>query len=338
MTINFNRLILLFLPVRLRTVKLFSLMRVLLSPVVTLYATYTAYVDRRRLRLSATPQAAIIERIVFAETGVSISISPNTSSDASPDFYVSYNADATAAQVTAAKSVIDRYKLPSKVYQVQGSVVPYTREWSDFLCSVETVEKAIVIVSPIIDGNNVKMESRSLDYPFILDVTMVVSYRVAYSDNTTVDFNVNIPSGGYMSVWRDVSIEGLTFTISIVSLSYYEDDNYLYSYPGRFVSSYKNTGEAFFALLTIHRKVDGVNISGYPQDFNLLNALPSASLPAISSADFRKLSEADYITRRNAFIDYAKVQTGYNDTVANIASGSIITNTTSCPIDGYVNP
>jgi hypothetical protein len=81
--------------------------------------------------------------MVYAETGVSISISPNNDANSlSPDFYVSYPDDATPAEVTAAKYVIDRYKLAGKSYQVQGSVVPYSHSWSDYLCEIVAITTA----------------------------------------------------------------------------------------------------------------------------------------------------------------------------------------------------
>ena len=141
MKIDFNRLILLLLPVRLRTVVLFSVLRVLMSPIVSLYVDLQAYMTNRRRRASATPQAMSIQAIVYAETGVSIRISPNNDANSlSPDFYVSYADDATPAEVTAAKYVITRYKLVGKSYEVKGADIPFIKTWSGASCVVEAIQ------------------------------------------------------------------------------------------------------------------------------------------------------------------------------------------------------
>jgi len=97
---------------------------------------------------------------------------------------------------------------------------------------------------------------------------------------------------------------------------------------------YKNTGTARATKLTIHRKVDGVDIAGYPLTFDLLTALPgNANYPAITGADMRKLTDAEYTARRNVFITAAANQTGYTAD----STGSVVTDTVSCPIE-YVTP
>ena len=97
---------------------------------------------------------------------------------------------------------------------------------------------------------------------------------------------------------------------------------------------YKNTGTARATKLTIHRKVDGVDITGYPLTFDLLTALPgNSNYPAITAADLRKLTDSEYNARRDIFITYAASQTGYTA----LNTGSVITDTVSCPI-GYVIP
>lgn len=101
---------------------------------------------------------------------------------------------------------------------------------------------------------------------------------------------------------------------------------------------YKNTGVARATKLTIDRKVEGVSIDGYPKEYDLKAAYPSIGLFAITASDFRKMHESDYIARRDAIIGYAKSITGYTASLSEIASGSITTDITSCPITGYVEP
>ena len=97
---------------------------------------------------------------------------------------------------------------------------------------------------------------------------------------------------------------------------------------------YKNNGTARATKLTIHRKVDGVDIAGYPLTFDLLTALPgNSNYPAITAADMRKLSDAEYAERRSIFITYAANQTGYTAEI----TGSEVTDIVSCPIE-YVTP
>ena len=135
MKIDYDKLIVLLLPVRLRTVRLFSLIQVMLAPIKRLHDEFHAYADLRRLRASATPQALMIEQIVLAETGVSIQIVP-VADTISTDFEVKHPDDASAADVLPARSVVDRYKLAGKTYRVVGSVIPFSHEWSDYVCAV----------------------------------------------------------------------------------------------------------------------------------------------------------------------------------------------------------
>ena len=97
---------------------------------------------------------------------------------------------------------------------------------------------------------------------------------------------------------------------------------------------YKNTGSSRATKLTIHRKVDGVDITGYPVTFDLLTALPgNSNYPAITASDMRKLSDTEYAARRGAFITLAENQTGYTADI----TGSVVTDTVTCPIV-YVTP
>ena len=97
---------------------------------------------------------------------------------------------------------------------------------------------------------------------------------------------------------------------------------------------YKNTGSAVATKLTIHRKVDGIELTGYPVTFDLLTALPgNANYPAITAADMRKLTLAEYTSRRSAFITMAANQTGYTADITD----SVVTDTVTCPIV-YVTP
>jgi hypothetical protein len=101
---------------------------------------------------------------------------------------------------------------------------------------------------------------------------------------------------------------------------------------------YKNTGKSRATTLVIERKVGGVNITGYPKTYSLTAAYPTLSLPLLTTAQMRLLSEEAYIARRDAIIAYAKSETQYAETPSAIAVGSINTDTTSCPIAGYVEP
>ncbi len=141
MRIDYDRLILLLLPMRLRTVRLFSLLRVLVAPIRELHDLFHLFADKRRLRAAATPSPMMLEQLVLSETGVNIQVLAVTD-NASPDFEIIHPDDAPAEDVLAAKSVIDRYKLAGKTYRVQGSVIPFEPEWSDFKCAVGAIVAA----------------------------------------------------------------------------------------------------------------------------------------------------------------------------------------------------
>jgi hypothetical protein len=208
MRIDYDRLILLLLPIRLRTVRLVSLLTVLIAPIVILHDNFHAFAEKRRLRAAATPQALMLERLVLSETGLSVKILP-VESGASPDFEVKHPDNASAADVAAAESVIDRYKLAGKSYRVVGSVVPFTNDWSDFICTVasiaaiESVDWTDMVCKVITENKPVNMIRISQQgtlfklisgQPVTSDVSVTVRFNLTEG---SADFTPKILTGQY---------------------------------------------------------------------------------------------------------------------------------------------
>lgn len=244
MKIDYDRLILLLLPLRIRTVRLVSLLRVLISPIILMHDTFHTWAEKRRLRAAATPQALMLERLVLSETGLSVQILP-VETGASPDFEVKHPDNASAADVEAARSVIDRYKLAGKSYRVVGSVVPFTIAWSDFLCAVaynaaeETQEwndMVCAVISTNRPVNQIRVSQRGFDYrlysnqPVTSDITVTIEFTQDASMGSQVgsvtgiiyagQYEVGLTTMSYVQSYR--CIEGPTpssdanFTYEIV--------------------------------------------------------------------------------------------------------------------------
>jgi hypothetical protein len=50
------------------------------------------------------------------------------------------------------------------------------------------------------------------------------------------------------------------------------------------------------------KNADGTIVSGYPRTYSILDAFDT--FPALTTTEFRQLSETDYLTRLNAFYTY----------------------------------
>lgn len=143
MRIDFDRLILLLLPIRLRTVRLFSLLQVFLSPIATLYNQLMIDINLKRYRVACTPQTVWLEKIIKIETGVTVGIQ---TADGKPnDFVVTYPSTTPERVSLAIQSIIDRYKLAGRSYAMIGGVATNISTWGGYV--VELIEDATVIDS-----------------------------------------------------------------------------------------------------------------------------------------------------------------------------------------------
>jgi len=206
-----------------------------------MHDTFHVWAEKRRLRAAATPQALMLERLVLSETGLSVQILP-VETGASPDFEVKHPDNASAADVEAARSVIDRYKLAGKSYRVIGSVVPFTNIWSDFVCAVadnaaeesqEWTDMVCAVISTNKPVNHIIVSRQGDFYRLIANqpVTSNVSVTVRFIQDETmggdmIDVPCIIASGQYLA--------SIATVINVVSYFIIEgpvpssDDNYEY--------------------------------------------------------------------------------------------------------------
>jgi len=127
---NWSKYILLLLPPRLRFIRLHAFLTVLLSPVVSLYDQFRSWQARKKMQLSATPQAIWLPKIVWEEMGAKIGIEY---SDGIPDFWVIVYDD--NADIPRLRTLIERYKLAGKSYRIKLQDETITQEWIDFVCT-----------------------------------------------------------------------------------------------------------------------------------------------------------------------------------------------------------
>lgn len=247
MRIDFDRLILLLLIVRLRTVRIFSYLQALIKPIVSQYEDFNRYAELRRLRASATPQALMIEKLVYAETGVSISIVP-VSDFASPDFEVIHSSDATAADVLAARSVVDRYKLAGVTYRIQGSVIPFSAEWTDKVCALSQVisldsadwaDRVCAISESQLAVNDIRVQFSTdgtaarvyATYPVASTVSVSVDFQWQQNSNSGVESKTfTIVPGDIYSVYKALSTRETFVVMTSGSVTPSQDSTYQYYY------------------------------------------------------------------------------------------------------------
>jgi len=101
--------------------------------------------------------------------------------------------------------------------------------------------------------------------------------------------------------------------------------------------SYVNTGIERCKTLTIDKKLaGGDSLPGYPKDYNILLAFtgPGGSYAAITETNFKRLTEANYILRLNAFKSYVQSVEGITsvDAVTETGYEAYRENLLSCPL------
>ena len=72
--ILWDKLILDLLPIGMRNIRLFALLKVLTSPVLSLYASFVSWRNEMKLKVSGTPQVCILKRLIFDELGIIVEI------------------------------------------------------------------------------------------------------------------------------------------------------------------------------------------------------------------------------------------------------------------------
>lgn len=134
-------LILNYLPMCLRKVGIYALIKVLLSPLVRIYETYLSWIEEKRKQVSYTGQQCMLRQIVKDELGVDIVIS---ALDGKPyDFMVTIQGEITDTMRNRLTALIDKYKPGYKSWRYsdagQDDIITYSAEWIEYVEQVQNM-------------------------------------------------------------------------------------------------------------------------------------------------------------------------------------------------------
>ncbi len=217
-------LILNYLPMCLRKVGIYALIKVLLSPLVRVYETYLSWIEEKRKQVSYTGQQCMLRQIVKDELGVDIVIS---SLDGKPyDFMVTIQGEITDTMRNRLTALIDKYKPGYKSWRYsdsgQDDIVTYSAEWIEYVEQVQNMNA----ISLKLTGRHVNvMEvdytyTIQTDYPVTHDLILQLTFvgRNDESDYThSVNKEVSILSGtnpvevNVMFVRKDINSPGVKY-------------------------------------------------------------------------------------------------------------------------------
>ena len=170
------------LPVRLRTVRLFSLLKVLLSPVTALYEKFLSWRIRMRLKASGTPQACILKRLAFDELGIAIDIEEG---DGKPVDFIIKTSFTDTDKERQLFALIDKYKLAGKSYAYSNKAITFDCEWSRYVCEVMTANNILITYYWIEDR----------EWGYIVHKLTVQADKPVQSD-MSIELTVRLPTGG----------------------------------------------------------------------------------------------------------------------------------------------
>lgn len=128
---KWNRWILELLPGRRRTLMMYALCVVLVSPIVKLYGEFVAWRAKMRVKTGGTPQVCMLRQIIKDELGIDVLIEEGNGKPI--DFIVKtsfVNVD-IERQLFA---LLDRYKLAGKSYGYENAEIRFVAEWAGYVC------------------------------------------------------------------------------------------------------------------------------------------------------------------------------------------------------------
>lgn len=131
--IDFNRFILTYLPHSLRRVTIYSILQVLISPVVRLYNLFLSFRQEQIIKQSGTSQTIMLKKMVHDQLALDIDIEEDTG--LSNDFIVKV-ASQELDKERQLVALINKYKQAGKSFTLNNAAVIFTQAWGDFVCEI----------------------------------------------------------------------------------------------------------------------------------------------------------------------------------------------------------
>lgn len=129
--IKWNKWILELLPIGKRTLVVYALCAVLVSPIVRLYGEFVDWRTRMRVKSGGTPCVCMLRRIIKEELGIDVLIEEGNGK--STDFIIRTSFVNTDVE-RKLFALLDKYKLAGKSFGYKNSEILYDSRWIAYLC------------------------------------------------------------------------------------------------------------------------------------------------------------------------------------------------------------
>lgn len=192
---KWNRWILELLPGRRRTLMVYALCVVLVSPVVKLYGEFVDWRAKMRVKTGGTPQVCMLRQIIKDEVGIDVVIEEGNGKPI--DFIVKtsfMNVD-IERQLFA---LLDRYKLAGKSYGYENAEILYDNRWTAYLC--ETIRSNTITITFRWDGKpgsgDIKKMSIQSELPVASDLNInIVFFYLIDGKESLAPFDFKLSAG-----------------------------------------------------------------------------------------------------------------------------------------------
>lgn len=222
------------LPIRLRTVRIFALLKVLCWPVEDLYNLFLNFSKESTKECGIMPNSSTLELVVLELSGVTIFIEEG---DGKPYDFIVNTGESDIGKLKQVDSILRKYKQAGKNFGYKTSAINISCQWDAYVCEVgETnvtykyiceqfdAPTCIIQMSFIKSGEYVKGVIVSSEKPVESDVLVGIGWK---SDQESGRIEISIEKG---TSEPNTHLFEKLITVSLLSVLYPRYGDRVYSY------------------------------------------------------------------------------------------------------------
>lgn len=172
---KWNRWILELLPGRRRTLMVYALCVVLVSPVVKLYGEFVGWRAKMLVKTGGTPQVCMLRRIIKDELGIDVLIEEG---NGKPTDFIIKTSFVNIDMERRLFALLDRYKLAGKSYGYENAEILYDNRWTAYLC--EKIRTNTITITFYWNGKPGDGEIRKISIQSELPVTSDLNINIVF--------------------------------------------------------------------------------------------------------------------------------------------------------------
>lgn len=136
--IDFDTLILSYLPHCMRRVRIFAFIKVLVSPIVRLYNLFLTFKQEQIINQSGTPQTCMLKRMIHDQLGLDVDI---VEDNGLPNDFIVKVSSQQLDKERQLVALVNKYKQAGKSFALNNAAVIYTQTWGGFVCEQQTISE-----------------------------------------------------------------------------------------------------------------------------------------------------------------------------------------------------